>query len=113
MKKYLFISLLAFLFSSCMGMTSLVNYVGETYVPTDNVEVYYSPQDVKIDYETMGHAEITCANFDTYVKIAQNDIIKFAQQKGANAVIFDKLEVIAVEDSKKSVIKASFIKYKL
>jgi len=97
-----------------IGCTS-VNYVGESFDPTTDVDVYYSKEDIKKEYTVMGHATGlgTLASND---KI-QKTLIEEARRKGADAVLITGLGKTlssAIDDSgiDENHIYASFLKYK-
>ncbi len=84
MRKLLLLPLLGLLLTSCGIHT---NYVGKSYAPTIDPDLYFSWNDVKKEYETMGYINATPQNFAT-IEDAQAAIEKAAREKGADAVVF-------------------------
>ncbi len=113
-----------------------IKYIGESYPPTANLDVYFSEADVERDYKVMGHVNASAGEFVSVEKMV-DDIKKKAMEKGADGVIFLGLEEEVVGESvndtsttetkgnktteaaqtttstsKENKIKAIFIKYK-
>ena len=92
-----------------------VNYVGKTFSPTSDVDVYYSEDEVEKEYSTIGHA-VGSGGFIVSNEKIQEEIIAKARAVGADAVIITGVEKskVVVDDSTEEErhIKASFIKYK-
>lgn len=89
MNHRLLAPLLSFLLVSCVS----TDYVGKSYPPTSNVEIYFSENDIKGDYEVMG--ELTAETEDfvfTNAEKMQNKMIDEAKQKGADGIILSGLE---------------------
>ena len=42
-----------------VGCSTDVNYVGDSFNPTTDVDVYFSKEDIKADYTVMGPAQCT------------------------------------------------------
>ena len=63
-----------------------IDYVGKSYAPTANVDIYFSLEDVKGEYEVMGHLTATAGEFTSSEKM-QEKIIEKAREKGADAVV--------------------------
>ena len=63
-----------------------IDYVGKSYAPTTEVDVYFSLDDIKGAYEVMGHLTATAGTFVSSEKM-QEEIIKKAREKGADAVV--------------------------
>jgi hypothetical protein len=71
-----------------------IDYVGKEYPPTADVEIFFSLDDVKEDYEVMGHLTATADDFVSVEKM-QEDIINKAREKGADAVVIFELDRFA------------------
>jgi hypothetical protein len=69
-----------------------IDYVGKSYAPTSNVDIYFSLDDVKGEYEVMGHLTATAGEFTSSEKM-QEKIIEKAREKGADAVVILGLDV--------------------
>jgi len=85
----------------------LVNYVGDRYAPTSNVDVYYAVKDVPHDYTIMGRMTRELVHGDREKK----EMIEVAKRNGAEGIIFYDLETDAGKTSVVS-IKAELIRYK-
>ena len=68
------------------GSCTKIDYVGKSYAPTANVDVYFSLEDIKGNYEVMGHLTATAGEFTSSEKM-QEKIIEKAREKGADAVV--------------------------
>ena len=103
--------LLLFLVAGCAH----INYVGKSYDPTDNVDIYYAKEDIEKEYTVMGHAVGGGQLLVSTSKI-QNELIAKAKSKGADAILITEIgREISEEndgfDAEKQV-KATFLKYK-
>ena len=81
-RKLSLIALAVLLTVSC----TKIDYVGKSYAPTANVDVYFSLDDIKGSYEVMGHLTATAGEFTSSEKM-QEKIIEKAREKGADAVV--------------------------
>ena len=111
MKKYFVLSLIALIF--LFGCVSPLQYIGRTYPPTSNVDTYYSPHDVKKEYEVIGKVSYTGRKLQ---KI-QNGILEEAEKRGADGIIYSNMQsttdvVNGNSYSSGRVLNADFIKYK-
>lgn len=79
------ISLLALAVLMTVSCTK-IDYVGKSYTPTENVDIYFSLEDITGSYEVMGHLTATAGDFVGSEKM-QEDILKKAREKGADAVV--------------------------
>ena len=81
---------LALFVSGC----ATVDYVGETYVPTNRVDMYFDAKDIQRPYKVMGQMTL---EEDEYVNAErmQADLKKEAMARGADAVLFTGLQKIA------------------
>ena len=84
------ICLLAFL-ALLAGCTS-IDYLGKTYAPTQHVDVFFSPQDVKRAYEVMGEIRAEGDDIVSYESMQQK-LVQEAMQKGADAILIEKLDM--------------------
>ena len=111
MKKYFILSLIALIF--LFGCVSPIRYIGKTYPPTSNVDTYYSPHDVKKDYEVIGKV----SNMGGNLQKIQNGIVEEAKKRGADGVIYSNMQsttdvVNGNSSSSGRLLNADFIKYK-
>ena len=63
-----------------------IDYLGKTYPPTANVDVYYSLEDIEGEYEVMGHLTASAGTFVSTEKM-QEKIVEKARASGADAVL--------------------------
>jgi hypothetical protein len=72
------------LFAAC----TTTDYFGKTYPPTQRVDVFFSPQDVRRPYEVMGEIH---AQADELVSLQamQRQLRNEAMQKGADAILIE------------------------
>lgn len=71
---------------------SSFDYLGKSYLPTSNPEIFMRDQDVSQDYEVMGKvtAEVP---YNKKLKYIQNKVMKLAADQGADAVIFSDVQI--------------------
>jgi len=88
-----------------------VNYVGKSFNPTTNIDIYYSKEEIKKEYTLMGHA-IGSGTFTSNDKI-QKKLIEEAQFKGADAILITGVgRSVRTNSAGEDQINASFLKYK-
>jgi hypothetical protein len=68
-----------------------IDYIGEEYAPTTQVDMYFSEADVTQDFHVMGHLVATAGDIVSAEKM-QKKIMEKAREKGADAVIILGLE---------------------
>ena len=81
-QKLSLIALAVLLTVSC----TKIDYIGKSYSPTIEVDIYFSLDDVKGAYEVMGHLTASAGTFVSSEKM-QEEILKKAREKGADAVV--------------------------
>lgn len=114
-----FLVVLVLFISAC----ARVEYVGRSYNPTFQVDLYFSKDDIKKDYEVMGRAISHGTDLD--MEKLQEALIKEARQRGADGIIISDVERIFNKDTErdsekkifhyntdKTKLTAEFIKYK-
>jgi hypothetical protein len=71
-----------------------VDYVGKTYAPTSNVDVYMSADDVSRPYEVMGEAraQVDTMPFSKPGQQLQDKLVAEARAKGADGIILGQLQ---------------------
>lgn len=111
MKKYLIFSFVAIIFLS--GCGSAIRYIGKSYSSTNNVDIYYSPHDVKKQYEVIGKVSNTGRNLQK----VQNGILEEVKKRGADGIIYSDMQtstqvVNGNSSSSDRLLNADFIKYK-
>ena len=68
-----------------------IDYVGKQYAPTVDVDLFFAMEDVSREYEVMGHVAATADDMVSAEKM-QEEILKKAREKGADAVVILGLE---------------------
>jgi len=68
-----------------------LDYVGQSYPPTQQVDLYYSEENVGREYTVMGELAATAQEFVSARKI-QEQMVEKAKQKGADAVVILGME---------------------
>ncbi len=130
----------SFFVFSCVFLAacnSPFNYLGKTYPPTYNPEMFFREQDIKKEFEVMGKLQAELPSKKSMDKI-QNKIMQEAANRGADGVLIDNFDLttggfttgrvgagkagkkggsVGVSTSKTNVekdvlIKATLIKYK-
>ena len=97
-----------FVFLGC----ATINYVGESYPPTQEVDLYFSEEDIEREYTVVGRILAT-ANSDEAVYSSEKftqAILKKAREKGADGVVILWLSSGLVDDKRR--IEALAIRYK-
>ena len=84
-----------------------VNYVGKSFEPTTNVDLYFSKEDIQKEYTVMGHA-IGSGTYDS--NAIQKALIEEAKEKGADAVLITGID--NQDSGPENEVTASFLKYK-
>lgn len=84
MNRIYLLALLSLLLTNC---SPHVQYIGRTYQPTEEVDLYFNPTDIKHEYETMGRVEGIAGMLYTDYSDIQEEIIKVARRKGADGVL--------------------------
>lgn len=92
-----------------------VNYVGKSLEETQNIEIFYSIDEIGVEYTVIGHA-LGLGLLVNPEKIQQK-LVKEARLKGADAIIISgigKGEVLITTGmaAAENQLQASFLKYK-
>lgn len=87
--KHVFCFISLILFVSCGVQTQ---YVGKSYTPTLKTDIYMGWNEVVGNYETIGYVDATPSGFNT-IEDAQKKIEELAKAKGADAIVFDGVEI--------------------
>ena len=82
---------------AAIGCTN-IKYIGESYPPTNHVDVFFSEADINREYKVMGHVNATAGDFVSVEKMFE-DIKKKAMEKGADAVVVLGLDENIVSES--------------
>lgn len=93
------------------GCGPTIHYLGDTNAPTASIDLYYDKKEVKREYKVMGR--MTNDQFINYdVDIVKKEMIKKAQQVGADGIIFSDLSIDNIDSQgDKLAVKAELIKY--
>jgi hypothetical protein len=84
-----------------------VDYVGDSYPATSNVDIYYSNEQVAQNFEIFGHAVGYREDHNTII----SKLIIDAKAKGADAIIITGIDVDNADISSTKKVEASLIKY--
>ncbi len=68
-----------------------VDYIGQSYPPTNHVDVFFKEGDVPHEYSVMGKVVATANDLVSAEKL-QAKIVRKAQERGADAVVLTGLE---------------------
>lgn len=96
--KIIVLMLSMLLFLTACGDDVDVDYLGDSYVPTSHVDVYFSEDDVTEGYLVMGHA--TADGGDT--EALQETLIEKARDSGADSIIFEGFD--RVETGEQTIV---------
>lgn len=92
-----------------------INYVGKSYDPTDQIDVFYGEEDITREYTVMGHA-IGGGQLLVSTSKIQRKLVEKAKSKGADAVLITGIGREVAEDVEgfdaEKQVKATFLKYK-
>lgn len=109
--KKLFAIFTVLLFFSC---TPRISYLGESYGPTSNVDVFYDEGDIQRDYTVMG-----LISADTVDRLPQSTekirdaMIQKAKDQGADAIILLNFAALGGgNDMDQYVVEGKLLKYK-
>ncbi len=81
-----FLLLLSFLF--IIACAPRIHYLGDTYTPKDDIEVYYDQGDIEREYKVIG--QLSSDNRESGVNLEKMRIkmIESAKEKGSDAILF-------------------------
>ncbi len=93
---------------------SHVNYVGKSFEPSLNVDIFYSKKEIPKEYSVIGHA-ISAGQIFVSVDKLQTNMIKKAKTKGADAILITNIgresELNGRGFDAEKQIKATFLRY--
>lgn len=96
---------------SLLTSCSSIDYVGETYPSSQNVEVFYSLEEVPREYRIFGHVVGSGGIFSTENDRFQKIKLE-AMNRGADAVVITGIDIEHQDDLEETKkIHASLIKY--
>lgn len=76
---------------AALGGCTKIDYIGDEYAPTAQVDLYFSQDDVAREHKVMGHLIATADDAVSAEKM-QKDMKKKAMEKGADAIVILGLE---------------------
>ena len=79
------------LFTGCVT----TEYMGREYAPTENVDVYFSMDDIDGDFEVMGELTGEAGEYDNFEHM-EDEMIEEAKKKGADAIVFEDMDTVTV-----------------
>jgi len=93
---------------------SHVNYIGKSYEPTSQVDIFFSKEEVKREYQIIGYA-IGAGQIFVSTNRLQKALIEKAKSNGADAILITEIGRDNEEDGRgfdaEKQIKAAFLKY--
>lgn len=106
---FLFALVILVFLNSCSTIKS-VDYIGDHYVKTSKVDIFYDATIVVRDFHIMGQAIGTRGSYEKII----DKLTVSAMEKGADAVLLTELDRVggSGESGPCNQIKASFLKYK-
>jgi hypothetical protein len=113
MKKYVLPLVMMFFFMT--ACTPRISYLGDSYSPTYDVDVFYDENDVEKDFRVIGLARNEGDEIERDdLQSIREEMIKKARSVGADGIIF-----ISVAENKggpdfdnNKIVEAKFIKYR-
>lgn len=94
MKKYLYLILILLFITACVN----TDYIGKSFAPTTNVDVYFSESDIDKEYEVMGKISEEATEYLPFDKL-QQEMIEQAKAKGADGIILGDMEKVETGSS--------------
>lgn len=94
MKSPLWIALSVLTCSALFGCAT-TDYVGQSYAPTEHVDIYFSTDDVERQFTVMGTAKTEGTEYLTFEAIEQQ-LVTDAMARGADAIVIDGMDTITV-----------------
>ncbi len=88
-------NLLSLLVLGTLAACATTDYVGQSYAPTENVDIFFSTDDIGRQYTVMGTAKTEGTEYLTFEAIEQQ-LVKDAMARGADAIVIDGMDTITV-----------------
>jgi len=104
--KYLSAIFVLTLYISC---SPRLHYLGDVYPTTTEVDTYYSPDDIEVDFKVIG--QLTGSNEEVYfgdLDGIKNAMIEEAMTRGANGILF----LFADSYGERHSVKADLLLYR-
>lgn len=89
------------LLAACLllaGCSNKIIYYGRTYSPTEKVDIFFREADLREEFEVMGKATYEVSAKKSSDKV-QRDLEAKVRRKGADAMIFDALDLTTTGSS--------------
>lgn len=104
--RFLPIATLMLLFSACAPQ---LNFLGDTYPPTNQVDTYYAEADILRKYRVMGQLSGSNQGVAGVVSLQeiQQSMIEEAKKRGAHGILFLFTDSFGQEH----IVKADLIRY--
>ena len=91
-----------------------VKYVGNSFDPTDDVDMYFSKEEIKKEYTIIGHAVGSSGLFGSDDQVMEK-LIEKAKSVGADAILVKGIGISDISSGdgahEETRVTASFIKY--
>ena len=72
-----------------MSCSPVINYLGDSYTPSQNIDVFYDEHDIKQEYKVMGMMSNEAGDLEIDdAENVKNAMIKKARSVGADAILF-------------------------
>jgi len=86
------------------------DYAGNSYAPTEQVDVYFSPDEVDREYTVMGKAR-SAADESVQFKTIEADMVKTAMANGADGLIFQDIRIETVGQTSTTTGRSDYTPY--
>ncbi len=70
--------------------------VGKTYVPTDHVDIFFSTDEIKRPYETMGKIRAEIGDMLMTFGQMERNLVKEAMARGADGIVIEEMKTVSV-----------------
>jgi membrane-bound inhibitor of C-type lysozyme len=71
------------------------DYIGKTYSKTNRVEIFFSSDEIKREYEVMGQIKAEAPEAVKF-EVMEQKLVKDAMEKGADAILIGELKTVEV-----------------
>lgn len=72
-----------------------IDYVGKTYAKTDHVEIFFSTDEIKREYEVIGQIKAEASEVVKF-EVMEQQLVKNAMVRGADAILIGELKTVEV-----------------
>lgn len=84
-----------------------VDYVGESYPQTTNIDIYYSNKDITNNFKIIGYVVGYREDYNTII----SKIIEKAKMNGADAIVITGIDVEIEKNNETNKVTAELLKY--